>query len=58
MNPKFLLAMAHDIINQKTGFPLLLLDGEPFCSFHKMNDYKVGKTHLISEITRRAVLDP
>ena len=58
MNPKFLLAMAHDIINPKTGFPLLPLDGEPFCSFHKQNDYKVGNTHLISEIARRAVLDP
>ena len=58
MNPKFLVAMAQDIINQKTGFPLLPLDGEPFCSFHKKNDYKVGNTHLISEISRRAVLDP
>ena len=58
MNPKFLLAMAQDIINQKTGFPLLPLDGEPFCSFYKKNDYKVGNIHLISEISRRAVLDP
>ena len=31
-NPKFLLAMAHEIINPKTGFPLTL-NGEPFCSF-------------------------
>ena len=57
-NPKFLLAMAHGIINPKTGFPLLTPDGEPFCSFHKKNEYKVGNTHFISEITRRAKLDP
>ena len=57
-NPKFLLAMAHNIINPKTGFPLLTLDGEPFCSLHKKNEYKVGNTHLISEISRRAILDP
>ena len=56
-NPNFLLAMAHDIINPKTGFPLTL-DGEPFCSFHKENEYKVGSTHLISEISRRARLNP
>ena len=58
MNPKVLLAMAHNIINPKTGFPLLPLDGEPFCSFHQKKDYMVGNAHLISEITRRAVLDP
>lgn len=57
-NPKFLLAMAHGIINPTTGFPLLRPDGEPFCSYHKKNEYKVGNTHLISEITRRAKLDP
>ena len=58
INPKFLLAMAHDIINPKTGFPLSTLDGEPFCYFHKKNDYKVGNTHLISEITRRVLSYP
>ena len=57
-DPKFLLAMAHGIINPKTGFPILRPDGEPFCSYHKKNEYKAGNTHLISEIIRRATLDP
>ena len=56
-NPKFLLAMAHKIFNPKTDFSLTL-DGEPFCSFYKKNEYKVGNTHLISEISRRARLNP
>ena len=49
--------MAHEIINPKTGFPLTL-DGEPFCSFQKKNEYKVGNTHLISGVSCRARLDP
>ena len=56
-NPKSLLAIAHEIIDPKTGFPFAL-DGEPFSSYHKKNEYKVGNTHLIYEVIRRAQLNP
>ena len=49
--------MAHDMINPKTGFPFSL-DGEPFSSYHKKNEYKVGNTHLVCEVLRRAQLNP
>ena len=55
-NPNFLPAMAHEIINPKTGF-LFTLDGELFSSFHKKNEYKVGNTHLICEVIRRVRLN-
>ena len=49
--------MAHEIINPKNGF-LITLDDEPFSSFHKKNEYKVGNTHLICEVVCRARLNP
>ena len=55
--PQYLLAMAYSTINPKTGFPFSY-DGEPFASYHKTNEFKVGNDHLICEVLRRPRLDP
>ena len=55
--PPFVLAMAYGIINPKTGLPLAY-DGEPFSSYHKKNEFKVGNNHLRCEVIQRARLDP
>ena len=49
--------MACRIINPKTEFPLAY-DGEPFSSYHKKNEFKVGNNHLRCEVIQRARLDP
>ena len=51
--PPFVLAMAYGIINPKTGLPLAY-DGEPFSSYPKKNEFKVGNHHLRCEVIRRA----
>ena len=55
-NPRFLLAMAHDVINPQTGFPFSH-NSEPFISYYKKNEFKVGNNNLICEVIRRARLD-
>ena len=53
----YLLVMANGIINPKSGFPFAY-DEEPFISYHKKNEFKVGNIHLRCEVVRRARLDP
>ena len=55
--PLFVLAMAYGIINPKTWLQLAY-DGEPFSSYHKKNEFKVGNNHLHCEVIQRARLDP
>ena len=56
-NPKYLLVIAHETINLKTGFPFAL-DRESFIFYHKKNEYNVGNTHLICEVICIAQLNP
>ena len=56
-DPTYLLVMANGIINPKSGFPFAY-DEEPFISYHKKNEFKVGNIHLRCEVVRRARLDP
>ena len=55
-NPQYLLVMAYGIINPETGFPFAY-DEEPFTSYHKKNELKVGNNHLRGEVIQRARLD-
>ena len=55
--PPSILAMAYGIINPITGLPLAY-DGEPFSSYPKRNEFKVGNIHLRCEVIRRARLNP
>ena len=48
--------MAHDVINPQTGFPFSH-NSEPFISYYKKNEFKVGNNNLICEVIRRARLD-
>ena len=56
-DPPYLLVMANGIINPKTGFSFTY-DGEPFTSYYKKNEFKVGNNHLRCEILQRAQLIP
>ena len=56
-DPTYLLVMATGLINPKTGFPIVY-DEEPFISYHKKNEFKVGNVHLRGEVVRRARLNP
>ena len=56
-DPPYLLVMANGIINPKTGFPFTY-DGEPFTSYHKKNEFKVGNNPLHCAVLRKAQLVP
>ena len=56
-DPTYLLVMATGLIHPKTGFPFVY-DEEPFISYQKKNDIKVGNIHLRGEVVRRARLNP
>ena len=56
-DPKYLLVMANGTINPMSGFPISY-DEDPFISYHKKNEFKVGNIHLRCEVVRRARLDP
>ena len=56
-NPQYLLVMAYGIINPETGFPFSF-DREPFISYHKKSELKIGNNHLRCEVVRRARLNP
>ena len=56
-DPIYLLVMANGIINPKSGFPFAY-DEDPFISYHKKNEFKVGNIHLRCEVVRRERLDP
>ena len=56
-DPKYLLVMANGTINPMSGFPFAY-DEDPFISYHKKNEFKVGNIHLRCEVVRRARLDP
>ena len=54
---QYLLVMAYRIINPGTGLPFFF-DREPFISYHKKSELKVGNNHLRCEVVRRAQLEP
>ena len=56
-DPMYLLVMANGSINPKSGFPFTY-DEDPFISYHKKNEFKVGNIHLRCEVVQRARLGP